>query len=383
MRNETFYRFQAAANGSDTAELFIYDAIGDWEELGEVSAKGFARDLAALPGSVKNLDIHINSPGGSVFDASAIYSRLADHRTYKTIYIDGLAASAATIIAMVGHKIYVRSNATMMIHMPSGIVMGTAKDMRDTAGALDSITESMLNVYEKRTGKDREDIRNMLDAETWMTPDQAVEHGFADEVRGVVKAAASLGDNRYSFNGQEFDLSRFQKVPAFNATKTTKQKHNMEKPTANADGGGEPAAAPASEPTPAPQPTPTPSPAPSPTPAPAPAATGDDPIVKERSRVAALMKADKPATHALVQAAIADGRSIADIAAELVEAMDKASNNSSNRSARHADARQLENIPAADAGEDAGEENGFGALIVTKVKDRLKQRGLTAAHGRN
>lgn len=151
-----------------------------------------------------------------------------------------------------------------------------------------------------------------------------------------------------------------------------------------AEGGGEPTETPT--PTPAPAPAPAPAPEPSPTPTPAPAAAPDasaDAVTKERARVAALMKADKPATHVLVTAAIADGRSIADIASELVEAMDKASKNSSTRAARHADAAPLNGIPGADAGEDAGDENGFAALLASKVKARLKQRRVTSAHGRN
>ena len=97
-----FYRFRCEADATD-AELLIFAQIGDFEEMGEVSAKAFARSLSDLPKSVKRLDIHINSPGGSLFEASAIYSRLADHRSEKIVYIDGLAASAASIVPMVGH----------------------------------------------------------------------------------------------------------------------------------------------------------------------------------------------------------------------------------------------------------------------------------------
>src|SRR5215471_2081282 len=134
-----FYRFRCEAGDEPSAaELLIYDAIGNWEDIGEVSAKGFAASLDKLPKSIKRLDIHINSPGGSLFDASAIYSRLADHPSQKVVYIDGLAASAATIVAMVGHKIYVRANASGMIHLPSGLAIGNADDMRKMAGALDT-----------------------------------------------------------------------------------------------------------------------------------------------------------------------------------------------------------------------------------------------------
>ena len=300
-----FYRFICAAEGEpDSAELLVFAPIGDWEDMGEIGAKGFARDLSKLPSSVKRLDIHINSPGGSLFEASAIYSRLADHRSTKHVYVDGIAASAATIIAMVGHKIFIRANATMMIHMPSGFVMGNAKDMRSVAGALDTVTESMINIYEKRTGQTRNSIREMLEAESWFDPEQAVELGFADEVRGVVKAAAALGDNRYEFDGHQFDLSRFHNIPANLAT--NKERKPMQKKVmipSNAEGGGESTDPPEHvPPTPSTPPRPSttpPGPSPTPTPPqpvppgqvppqPTPAGSYDDGIAAERARIAAL-----------------------------------------------------------------------------------------------
>jgi ATP-dependent Clp protease, protease subunit len=213
-----FYTFRAEAGDEPTtADLLIFDVIGNWEEIGEVSAKAFARDLAKLPTSVKRLDIYINSPGGSLFEALAIYSRLADHRSEKHVYIDGLAASAASVIAMVGHKISIRAAAYMMINLPSGLVIGNVDDMRKFATALDSIAESMINVYAKRTGLQRDKIRAFMAAETWFSSQSAIENGFADETRGAVEAAAMLDENRAAFNGVEFDLSRFHNIPRFGA----------------------------------------------------------------------------------------------------------------------------------------------------------------------
>src|SRR5262252_8587188 len=96
-----WYRFRCEGDEPTAAELLIFAAIGDWEDMGEIGAKSFAKDLAALSKSVKRLDIHINSPGGSLTEAQAIYSRLADHPSNKHVYIDGIAASAASIVAMV------------------------------------------------------------------------------------------------------------------------------------------------------------------------------------------------------------------------------------------------------------------------------------------
>jgi ATP-dependent protease ClpP protease subunit len=389
--NPDFYRFivAEAEPEPESAELLIFDAIGNWEDVGEVSAKAFSNSLAQLPKSVKRIELHINSPGGSLFDASAIFSRLADHRSEKVVYIDGLAASAASIVAMVGHKIYMRANATMMIHLPSGLAVGNADDMRKMASALDTITDSMVNVYERRTRQPRDVIRAMLAAETWMSPDQAVANGFADEVRGVIKAAAMVGPKRAVFNGIEFDLSRFHNVPAFSATQPTKQGEHMAEPT----------------PTAPPQPTPTPAPTPPPQPEPEPPQPGEnapqpaaetplpgtrmpqstseppgqgqrpagDPEMPgaraERARVLSLMALDRGATHNIIVKAIKEGQTVADVTAACLDAMEQAS----AQDRRRLDARVLDGIPGSDGGTSADGDD-FGARLRTAVAAKLKQR---------
>lgn len=387
MNNQPFYRFRAEAGDEPTsAELLLFAAIGDWEELGEVGAKAFAADLAKLPTSVKRLDIHINSPGGSVFEASAIYSRLADHRSEKVVYVDGLAASAASIVAMVGHKIYIRANANMMIHLPSGFAMGNADDMRTVAAALDSVTESMINVYARRTKLERDEIRSLLAAETWMSPQVAVEKGFADEVRGKISAAAIVAENRVMINGIEHDLSHFHNVPSFTGTTTGDPMPKATKPKANAaaeendeETPTPPAAAPTPPESPAPPPTEPPAPAAAPTPpAAASAQTDYDKGIKaERDRVTALQALDKPATHKIVADAIKDGKQPADIVAACMDAMEKATASS----ARRTDARQLDGIPGSEAGN--GDENSFGSLLKGKIAARRNRRVRTSSSGRN
>jgi ATP-dependent protease ClpP protease subunit len=385
--HEPFYRFRAEAGDEPaSAELLIFAAIGDWEDMGEVSAKAFAHDLAKLPTSVKRLDIHINSPGGSVSEAQGIYSRLADHRSEKIVYVDGLAASAASIVAMVGHKIYIRANANMMIHLPSAIVLGNADDMRTMIAALDSITESMVNVYAKRTKLAREEIWSLLAAETWFSPQQAVEKGFADEMRGVIKTAAIAGTKRVFFNGIEHDLSRFHNVPAFeNATTIKTNMPKATKPKANAADENDENDTETETPTPTPTPTPEPTP-PTPTKPAKPAANAptmtdyERGVQDERTRVIALQKLDKPATHDIIAAAITDGKQVVDITEDVINAMEKAS----TQTARRADASSLNGIPGSDVGE-AGEPGttNLGALLTKSVKARLKQRGLSNRFKRN
>jgi ATP-dependent Clp protease, protease subunit len=379
---QPFYRFRAEAGDEPTAaELLIFAPIGDWEDFGEVSAKQFATDLSKLPSSIKRLDIHINSPGGSVFEAQAIYSRLADHRSDKVVYVDGLAASAASIVAMVGQKIYIRANANMMIHLPSGLAMGNADDIRTLASALDSITESMINVYAKRTGLERDELRDLLAAETWFSPQDAVEKGFADEVRGVIKAAAIVAEKRVIINGIEHDLSRFHNIPAFNAsTQSTNTMPNKTKPKAEA--GGE-TAGPDPETKPETKPAVTTDPAdakPETKPETKPAASTDydKGVQVERERVSALQKLDKPATHDIVTKAIAEGKTVSDIAAECVEAIAKAG----NQHARRADASALNGIPGSDAGNE-GATSEFGSKLKAAANARRQACAPRLTHSRS
>ena len=369
MKAEPFYKFNIRAEADEpaNAELLIYSVIGDWEDMGEQSAKGFATELSKLPSSVKRLDIHINSPGGSMAEANAIYSRLADHKSQKIVYIDGLAASAASIVAMVGYKIYIRANANMMIHLPSALALGNADDMRIVAAALDSVTESMINVYARRTKLERDEIRDLLAAETWFSPQQAVDKGFADELRGVIKTAAIAGTKHVIVNGIEHDLSRFHNTPpALSATTSTNTMPKPTKPTAEQPTAPAAAATPPEETdeereereererrereTPHPSQPPPPAPPPPNTvpqqpvaPQPAAAVTEFEKGVQhERSRVLALQKLDKPATHAIITKAIADGQTISDITAEVIEAMEKAG----KQTARRTDASSLDGFPA-------------------------------------
>jgi ATP-dependent protease ClpP protease subunit len=362
---QPFYRFTAETGDEPTsAELMIFDAIGNWDEMGEVSAKAFAKDLAKLPSSVKRLDIHINSPGGSVYDAQGIYSRLADHRADKHVYIDGLCASAASIVAMVGHKVYIRGNATMMIHLPSAITMGNEDDHQRSINALRSITDGMINAYAKKTKLDRAELRDMLAAETWFNADQAVEKGFADEVRGVIKAAATFDLKQFNFRNIP---------PALNAT-AEKPKPMAKPKAANEQDENNNKDEDESKETPTPPQketsTPdTPPPPPPPPPATAAATEFDKGVKAERDRIIALQALDRPATHAIVEAAIKDGKQPSDIIAECMTAMD----NASKQSARRVDASNLNDIPPADGADE--DNNNFGAILKKKVKARLRARG--------
>lgn len=187
--NQSWFTIKAAAN--DTAEISIYEEIGGWG----ISAQQFAKDLKAL-GNLKNIDLHIHSPGGSVFDGIAIYNLLNNHSATKTVYIDGLAASMASVIAMVGDTVIMPENAMMMIHKPWGIQGGDAEDMRKYADLLDKVENTLIPAYAKKTGKSHEELAEMLAKETWLNGKECVEQGFADKLAEPVKAMATIQSER-------------------------------------------------------------------------------------------------------------------------------------------------------------------------------------------
>ena len=189
----SWYAIRARGTG---AEVAIYDEIGAFG----VSAKGFLAELGALPDGTP-VDLRLNSPGGSVFDAVAIYNALKRHAGTVTVWIDGIAASAASYVAMAGDEIVMPENAFLMIHDPSGLAMGTAGDMRAMAEALDKIAGSLVRGYAAKSGKPDDEIAALMAAETWFDAGDAVAAGFADRLAEPVRMAA------------RFDIGRFRNAP--------------------------------------------------------------------------------------------------------------------------------------------------------------------------
>jgi ATP-dependent protease ClpP protease subunit len=188
-----WFDFRAQARGT---EIVIYDEIGTFG----IPAKAFLDELKAL-GSVPELTVRINSPGGSVFDGVAIYNALKRHDAAITVWIDGIAASIASMIAMAGDEVVMPENAMLVLHDPSGLVAGTAEDMRATADALDKMATAMVAAYRDKSGAGDAEIEALMAAETWLSADEAVELGLADRVEAPVRMAA------------HFDLSRFRNPP--------------------------------------------------------------------------------------------------------------------------------------------------------------------------
>lgn len=218
--------WKVTAKSANEAEIFLYDQIADFDvsEWGFISAKGLINQIKAL-GKVENITLRINSVGGDVWQAQSMYSYMRSHAAKITVHIDGIAASAASLVAMAGDKIIMPSNALMMIHNPSGGVYGEAEDMRDTAEILDKIRDTLANVYVSRTGLEREKIISMMDSETWMTADEAHELKFCDEVEEAVEVTAMAVKGgmifRNGFGFARIDEFLSEKLPK-NAVKINK-----------------------------------------------------------------------------------------------------------------------------------------------------------------
>ncbi|MCO5891529.1 Clp protease ClpP [Clostridioides difficile] len=198
----------------DNAELYFYGDIvsswlGAWDDTDQYpeSIKKFLDNVKG-----KDLDIYINSGGGSVFAGMAIYNMLKRHKGFKTVYIDGLAASIASVIALAGDKVIIPSNAYFMIHKPWCNVYGNSNELREQAEILDKIEEGIINVYSENLSLDVniEDIKNMLNNETWLTGEEAIKY-FNMEISDNVNAVACLSDM----------YDKYLKVPT-NINKNTK-----------------------------------------------------------------------------------------------------------------------------------------------------------------
>lgn len=166
-------------NASQTeAEIFIYDEIGFWG----VTAGDFINDLRDIKAST--ITLRINSPGGDVFDGVAIFNAVKRHPATVDVFVDGIAASAASFIAMAGDTVTMSAHSQMMIHEASGLVIGPAEDMRKMADILDKSSDNIAAIYAEKAGGTVPEWRGRMRDETWMSDREAVELGLADSVEG-------------------------------------------------------------------------------------------------------------------------------------------------------------------------------------------------------
>ena len=189
---EKWYNIQNKAG--ETADVYIFDEIGTYG----ITAQEFINDIKDLKGSPINL--RINSLGGDVFDGMAMYNVIKRREAKTTVYIEGIAASIATIIALGADEVVMAENSLFMIHNAWGGTMGEAKEMRKTADTLDKISGELIDIYRKKTGLSYEVLSEMMDEETWLNAEEALSMGFIDTISDSIKVAA------------KYDVSKFKNI---------------------------------------------------------------------------------------------------------------------------------------------------------------------------
>lgn len=183
-------------SGSDVTKVYIYDVIGEsWWSEDATPAADFIKQLSNI--KTGTIELHLNSPGGDIFDGVAIYNGLKSHPARVVVIVDSLAASAASFIAQAGDEIIMTEAATMMIHDGSGAAYGFASDLRKTADILDKLSNTVANIYAGRSGQNQEFWRTLMLEETWYNAEEAVSAGLADKVQGPTPEDAGAAQNSW------------------------------------------------------------------------------------------------------------------------------------------------------------------------------------------
>ena len=190
--NEKWYNIQNKAG--ETADIYIFDEIGTYG----VTAQDFISEIKGLKDMPINL--RINSLGGDVFDGMAMYNVIKRREAKTTVYIEGIAASIATIIALGADEVIMAENSLFMIHNAWGGASGEAKDMRKTAETLEKITSELTDIYVKKTGLSYDAVAQMMDEETWLNAEEAYKLRFIDTISDSIKVAA------------KYDVSKFKNI---------------------------------------------------------------------------------------------------------------------------------------------------------------------------
>ncbi|EHU8332985.1 Clp protease ClpP [Escherichia coli] len=185
---KTWFSIKAMA---DVVHVRIYDEIGGYG----VKASTLTDEINAC-GNVSEIHLSIHSPGGDIFEGLAIYNALKNHPAKKIVHIEGMAASMASFIAMCGDHIVMPENAMMMIHAPRGVTAGVSGDVRRFADLMDKLGDTMAETYAGRTGRSKQEITSMMEAETWMDGNECKANGFADEVIPAITAMARIESKR-------------------------------------------------------------------------------------------------------------------------------------------------------------------------------------------
>ena len=177
----------------------------------DVTPKLFKDELLSGSGTIT---LWLNSPGGDCIAASQIYSMLMDYEGDVTIKVDGIAASAASVIAMAGTKVLMAPTALLMIHNPMTLAYGNKDEMNKAIEMLDEVKESIINAYEIKTGMSRAKISHLMDSETWMNANKAIEMGFADDILEDKKKKCAADEVAFSFAAKSSEMRLMNKLEA-------------------------------------------------------------------------------------------------------------------------------------------------------------------------
>lgn len=231
--------WEMTQTGNDSADVNIDGEIVSykWDDS-DTTGASFRDDLKKL-GDVKTINLHINSPGGSVFEGISIYNQLKQNKATVNVYVDGLAASIASVIAMSGDTIFMPQNSMLMIHNPWTMCMGNAKELRKQADDLDRVGEQSVKTYlAKSNGKIDEDrLRQLMDDETWLSAEEAVDYGLADEILEANQAVACIVPDKFKSMFQHLPSQVVEEQPdkvsdeRLQLIKETKQKNEKIKQT--------------------------------------------------------------------------------------------------------------------------------------------------------
>lgn len=193
-------------NEGDTSHVYMYDAIGGWWGI---EAESFIKTLNDITEST--IVLHINSPGGDVFDARAISTAIKQHSSKITAQIDGLCASAATYISAACDSVSMADGGFYMIHEGWTMAVGNKRDLNKTADLLQKVDDSILNDYERKTSLNRDDLKDWMESETWFSAEEAKEHGFIDEI--IDEDTAPENSANKPNNKMEWNLSAYANTP--------------------------------------------------------------------------------------------------------------------------------------------------------------------------
>lgn len=368
--NKPFWTIRNLAGGNSSAELLLYGDIAPeaswWNDVN--SPKEFNDSLARL-GNVKNITVRINSRGGDIFAAHAIYNSLVQHSAKITVRIDGLAASAATIVMLAGDDIIMPENAMIMIHNPWTAAQGDEHVLRGVADMLNHIRESMLAVAETRTGTSKEELAKQMDVQTWMTASEAVAAGWADSVEKNVKVTKAFAQNILNIGGLDLDLSNMRMIPMAllaganesvstpdegdgdNTASAAAEQNNQEDITMSGNAQQQPAAQPA--------------PAPEQPQAAAPVAEDERAkiLAADRARVSVIQALAEPGAEEIIKAAIENGDTAEATALKILTSQDV--KNARALAARTVDAQAAAGVEGGAAAPEADAKEAVVAKMAT------------------